>query len=258
MSNDIHLFYYGGSGGFFCLHLLLLAGQHCCIFDNGTQDFDRIIKDHWNIQKIKEWKNSEIWPNNRITKNSMLTNKVYFTVNPTADDFNLCNEKKIVLYTDFDTQWNLAKAKNAHWFMDGLTVFGIRDIWLAKRYSEIKSKTWPTCNTINEFNNLPQDIKEECLTSWKFDDFINIDNFMDIFFKSQKVLYENEYVFSKLKNVIDIDQADIKVKLQDLIRTKGEILFEQLGIKGNEKTRNFVDMYVQLHTQEQQEYLLQK
>jgi hypothetical protein len=255
MSNDIHLFYYGGSGGFFGLHLLLLAGQHNCIFKHGTQDFDRIIKHHWNIQTIEEWKKSEIWPDNGLTRNSKLVNKVYFTCNPTEDEFNSCKETKIVLYTDFDTQWNLAKSKNAFWFADGLTVRGIRDIWLATKYREIKSDTWPNCNTVDKFNNLPQHIKDECITVWKFDEFINMDSFMNLFLDSQRVLYNKEYIFADLKNVIDIDQADVKVKLQDLIKTKGEILFEQLGIQGNEKTRNFVDMYVQLHTQEQQDLL---
>ena len=107
-----------------------------------------------------------------------------------------------------------------------------------------------------DFNNLPDHIKEECLTKWNFDDFVDSTKFIKLFRESQQILYKGDYILSDLKTVIDIDQADIQVKLQDLIRTKGEILFEQLGIQGNKQTSEFVDMYVQLHTPEQQSYLL--
>ena len=253
MSQDVGLFYYGGSGGNFCAHLLLLTGNYNCIFNSDIQDFNVIFQNQWNINQVSNWKTSETMIENDRTLHSNLSNKLYLKCNPaTARSLSLYTGKTVVIYTDIETQIYLAKTKNAFWFYKNSPL----DKWLAIRYANIKTLDWPACSSLVDFNNLPDHIKEECLTKWNFDDFVDSTKFIKVFRESQQILYKGDYVLADLKNVIDIDQADIQVKLQDLIKTKGEILFEQLGIQGNKQTSEFVDMYVQLHTPEQQSYLL--
>jgi hypothetical protein len=265
MPQDIHLLYSGGSGGFFCLHLLLLTGKYNCKFNCDTQDYQTIFKNHWNINS-DHWKKSEIWPLNSNTFESNLTNKLYYTCNPKGDALTRFNGTTIVLYTDIETQWFLAKTKHALWFTKDETFKEQRLCSLKEHqrnqfillYYQVKAPDWPLCNSIEEFFNLPEVIQHECIDQFNFNDVLDIDKFLIQFKESGSITYNGEKITRLLKTDIDIDEADIRIKLHDLIKTKGEVLFEQLGIHGNEKTRDFVDMYIQLHTPEQQQYLLKK
>lgn len=256
MTQDINLMYYGGSGGFFCLHLLLLTEKYNCIFDGDVQDFDIIFQKQWNITDVSNWKKSETWPHNNKTYNSTLPNKIYYKCNPTLEDTTRYPGKKIILYTDFDTQLCLAATKKASWFSQNETIEDHQNTWFLVLYNNIKDQSWPVCTSIDNFNSLPQFIKNECMSQPNFDTIFDQQKFTTMFWNQKKILYNNEYIFVDLKNTIDIDQADIKVKLQDLIKSKGQILFEQLGITGNKKTNNFVDTYIELHTPEQRYHLL--
>lgn len=252
MSQDVSLLYYGGSGGNFCLHLLMLTGNYNCIFNSDIQDFNTIFQNQWNIGQMGKWKTTETMVENDRTLHSNLTNKIYLKCNPNKHSMNKYPGTTVVIYTDIETQLYLAKTKNAFCFYKN----NPQEEWLVNKYQHIKTPEWPSCYSMAEFDNLPEHIKEECLTKWHFDDFFDFSKFIKIVREQQQILYNGDYILSDLKTVIDIDQADIKVKLQDLIKTKGRILFDQLGLQGNAQTDKFVDMYVNLHTPAQQNYLL--
>jgi len=252
MSQDVSLLYYGGSGGNFCLHLLMLAGNYNCIFNSDIQDFDTIFQNQWNINQIGKWKTTETSVENDRTLHANLSNKIYLKCNPDKHSLTRYPGTTVVIYTDIETQIYLAKTKNAFWFFKN----NPQEEMLVRKYNSIKAKEWPTCYSMAEFDNLPETIKEECLTEWEFNRILDTAEFVQLFRAHRQILYKGDYILGSLKDIIDIDQADIKVKLQDLIKTKGRVLFDQLGLQANAQTDNFVDMYVNLHTPEQQNYLL--
>lgn len=280
MTNDINLFYYGGSGGFFCLHLLLLTGEYRCKFSGQEQDIENILQKQWNINDHSKWKSHEIWPNNNITFASDLTNKIYFICN-SKEMFEELPGRSVVLYTDIETQWFLARSKRAAWFnfndpenhkfsfILGPNLFASSESDMEKfiknklihYYSVIKADDWPECKNIGDFSFLPEYIKKECIDCWRFNKHWTFSNPTreQIFQTYQSLIsveYKDDKILEDLITQIDIEKASIAVKLQDLIKTKGKILFDQLGIKGNQKTSDFVDMWLSKHTDEQRSYLL--
>jgi hypothetical protein len=246
MNQDINLFYSGGSGGFFCLHLLLLTEYFYCIFDNDKHDFEEIFQNQWNIKSIPTWKTSEIWPNNSATAKSNITRKIYFTCNKERD-WEQFPGTKIVLYTDIETQCFLAKTKRANWFVNRT------DKQFTETYNNIRGYNWPDCNSIKEFDNLPQHIKDECINNFYF--FPPTDLKVNPMLNNSLYYNEDKVYADLIKNQV-FSRADIVVKLQDLIKTKGEVLFNQLGIKGNSKSEEFVEQWLTKHTEEQLRYLL--
>jgi hypothetical protein len=77
----------------------------------------KIYEIHWNINNIENWKKTEIWPLNEETKTSCYNNKLFFYCNPSIEDYTLHkNDFQILLYTDWDTQKQLAFFKKAHGF----------------------------------------------------------------------------------------------------------------------------------------------
>lgn len=246
MSTDLNLFYYGASGGFFCLHLLLLTGQYDCKFERDLK-FNQIFQSQWDITSHKLWKSSEVWPDNNATVASNITNKIYYTCNNELE-FTKFSGKKIVVYTDIDTQYYLAQTKRAYWFYS----IDIMNHNLAEKYNIIKGKDWPSCNSNEQFNKLPKWIIDECINEFNFGIYL-----IDIpTVESISISHNNERIYTKLKTLIESTEIDILVKYQDLIKTNGEVLFDQLGITGNPQCKEFVDMYLQLHTDEQKMHLL--
>jgi len=79
-------------------------------------------KSQWNVSEDRsKWKETEQWPNNECTQKSSFKNKLFFHHNPTAEDMITDSNKKILLYTDIETQTMLAKNKNA-WVYCGLSI----------------------------------------------------------------------------------------------------------------------------------------
>lgn len=242
---DLNLFYYGGSGGFFALHLILLTGQFECKFNQLDLDFGKVFESQWKIKSMTNWKVTEFPPDNAKTLVSDIQNKVYLTCND-FKKWSILPGKKIVLYTDIDTQWYLAKNKKAFWFKES----GYDSVVSIQTYNKIKGDNWPSCETYEQFMKLPELIYNECVNDFNFTWHPTLAPNLMV------ALYNNERIFTHLKTLIDTTEIDILVKLQDLIKTNGDILFEQLGISGNAKCKEFVEMYLQLHTEEQRTYLL--
>ena len=74
---------------------------------------------HWNIKDRSRWKSTEIWPENDVTQKSDYKHKLFFVCNPSVRDVLLEADKKILLYTDYDTQDLLSKNKNAWKHING-------------------------------------------------------------------------------------------------------------------------------------------
>jgi hypothetical protein len=256
MTHDVNLFYTGGSGGFFCLHLLLLTGQYQCIFEGEEQDFEQIFQKQWNIGP-NLWKSSETKLNNPATAVSSFSNKIY-RVCGNVGEWQKYSGIKVVLYTDIETQWFLAKTKNANWFVNETNMIQQLDTEFAIVYNNIKGSDWPECSSISNFNKLPNFIKDECLNLFQFEkywDFNAADPILSLLI-ARSAKYNNNNVHYKLVEKCIFDQADIVVKLQDLIKTNGEILFSQLGITSNDRCTEFIQYWLSLHSKEQLSHLL--
>lgn len=105
---DLSLFYFGGSGGFLLLHLLLMSGK----FYAAGVDINN-LEQQWDIIDPAKWKDNEVWPNNAATTSAITDRtKLYFNCNDYTNWSNY-TQNKLLLYVDLDTQLKLAKYKNA-------------------------------------------------------------------------------------------------------------------------------------------------
>jgi hypothetical protein len=255
---SLGIFYYGASGGFYVLWLLLLSQKFNCVFRGDTQDLDQVMQQHWNIKSIDTWKKSEVWPDNIAMKTSTLVNKIYFFCNPTKEYFDDFKGTRVVVYTDIDTQYYLASTKKAFWFSDGLSLKNYQNLSFLQLYSEIKSPEWPVCNDIGEFEQLPYKIRQTCIDEFGFDNILDQTKFVEYFKNARSSIYKNEKVLGRLVDNIDFEKAEIVVKLQDTIKDAGASLYNKLGIQHTMSCQEFTDFYINLHTTEQQSYLLTK
>ena len=272
---DVTICYYGGSGGFFCLYLLLLSNQYKCFFEDGTHSAYETKSAHWDIKEVAQWKSGEIWPDNHQTARANFeVNKVFFLCNPLpithvpGEQVNMVAKfagKKILLYTDLATQWHLAKTKRAYWFQLGKQHNGKGTNWhtpeyqqeqIQIQYNNIKKPEWPTVTTLADFNALPQAIKDVCILEHSMWEVVDIGKFDEPGYFPPGVEYKGDLVYKKVVDVIP--QMDIVIKLQDLIKTQGRILFDQLGISSNAETQKFLIYYLSLHNAEQLKFLLNK
>lgn len=105
---DMSLFYYGGSGGFLLLHLLLMSGK----FYAGGINIDK-LEQQWNITDPRDWKSQETWPKNLETEKSVTSKtKLYFNCN-NPDQWINKDQTRVLIYVDLDMQLKLSQYKNA-------------------------------------------------------------------------------------------------------------------------------------------------
>ena len=264
MSPDINLFYHGASGGFFCLHLLLLTNEYSCIFKGPVQDFKTIFQHQWNIKNISTWKATETWPDNQKTLSSNINNKIFFHCGNSIDVYNQFPGIKVILYTDVETQLYLAKTKTALWFKSDVKTEYYQSITndFLTCYNNIKSDSWPCLVSLNDFNKLPHCIQQECndvfnfYKTWDFKNALNLDKVIEYYVRSSDFYIDDTQVYKDLEKYIIKTEDNIVIKYQELIKTNGDILFDQLGITGNQVCKDFVKMYIDLHTYKQKKFLL--
>lgn len=248
---DLNLSYRGGSGGFFGLHLILLAGSHKCKFSGDNTNFTEIFHKQWNIIDQLKWKKQETWPDNEATMASDFPNKIYFLCNPDVTTLASYPGKRLVIYTDIDTQFNLALSKGAYWFYNR-NFHSHRLEYFLNRYRDVKGMEWPDIQSIDEFYTLPTVIQKECLDVFAFQEILDIQSFKELFKLNLSKVFNNERIDSQL----DPAEADHFIKLQDIIKTKGEALYSPLGLTRSSKSDKFIDDYLDLHTPDQRALLL--
>jgi len=121
LNTDLNILYFGGSGGFYFFHYVMLAGQHWCCFQNSHSDdfdteFSRVVDQQWAMPDIKHWKHTEIWPNNAQTqiKSGPRPHKIYLTCN-NIEQWLALPGPRVLLYTDIQSQIRLSRAKKTQY-----------------------------------------------------------------------------------------------------------------------------------------------
>jgi hypothetical protein len=118
--DDVTIFYFGGSGGFYLFYILMLSGKFNCMFSDDDRPFDEIMASHWNIVSTGRWKESEVVPANMRTMEQCSSPRLFFMCNPTLADFELYKDTtRITIYTDIDTQFFMCKTKTAFFYVIG-------------------------------------------------------------------------------------------------------------------------------------------
>lgn len=274
-SSKTSLYYYGGSGGHFCLHLLLLAGKYNCFFISGD-NFSDVFKNQWyskqwNNNNIKFWKTTEARVDNQKTIQSAIENKLFLFPNPTKYQFAISGTK-IIIYTDIVTQFYMAWNKRACWFNDMVPIEENNKIYSSSyrktldeiyrlAYIDIRESSWPDSTSIDHFKKLPVHVQKKILDHWQIDNVDDENIFLlkklhEKFIESQAILWNGDLIDKRLLEEIDIESADVVVKQQDIIKTNGKALFDQLGLIGNSATDKLIKDYVDLHPPELKELLL--
>ena len=249
---DLKLSYRGGSGGFLLLHLLLLSGRYYTAFDV-AEPLDHIIQKQWDIGNHSEWKASETWPNNLATSSAITSlDRLYFYCNPETYDAPFITAKNLMLYTDIDSQIELSYYKKAYWFSEdrssSLTIATYKKLiplW-NEHYNNMKDPSWPSRVSIRRINRLPKKIQQELLES-----------------QYTQLLLNGRWlaVGNYRKDLVDmsilpfLNNADVVVKLQDLVNSNGAVLENLLEIPPiNKQQRDLICQWKKLHPPE----LLQK
>ena len=206
MSEDLNIFYYGGSGGFYFLHQLLINKEFVCFFHK-EKDYDSIRFKNFNINLLKEWKNNEVKPDNKITSRlKTKRKKIYFHVNDT-EEWKKYTGKKILLYTDLRSQLRMCYAKKAGIFLNSnCSIDEVKKILNGKK---------------NYYcNNLDNEIFKDCYKI-KLQDILTVDGL-------EKILTELG---------CNIEQKNIDF-LNYYLSLHPKKLLEKIGIKYVENTLN--------------------
>lgn len=243
---DINLIYSGGSGGFLLLHLLLLSGSFYVSFKDKT--LDQAIEQQWKVHDPTCWKRTEEWPaNDQTFTHATELRKIYFHCNPTEN--TSLADRTAVIYTDYYSQTQLAYYKRAHWYIGTksdqeqpqlLGYLATLREW-KRHYNNIKDPAWPRCVSFRHINKLPDYIQQELSNDPYTKSFI--DKQFDF------VKYRNDFVYRPAKAYLD--SADIVVKLQDVVNTRGEILVDAFDIPPiNNQQRELIAHWCSLHPPE--------
>jgi len=246
--------YSGGSGGFLLLHLLLLTDKFYTAFTRNIP-LDQIIQEHWNIKSLDQWKNTEIWPDIQITLDARVNvDKIYLTCNPFEVNYNTVLKelvyKKIVIYTDYQSQLLLARCKKANIPFFGHPGQNLKYIRFKKvlnhwkdHYANIKDPSWPKCLSVRHIDRLPENIQKELLA----DPFTKY--FLNFKYQDPSAYFNNELVHEPM--IPYLKSADVVVKLQDLVNSNGKILETLFDIpKINNKQLALLKKWKQHHTNE--------
>jgi len=241
LNKDIILFYNGGSGGFLMLHCLLLT-QH--FYNPFLMPLYKIIQKQWNISSnLALWKKTEVWPDNNNTllaKTDKL--KVYFECGKSADyiknKYKDCY--KIVIYADDFLLYKLTELKKCNVFYNNQhSTKSICDKQWQTFYLDVKDKTWPDCNTFNEFYSLPVHIKDELILVYNvLKQFQNID----------------VCAMKNLSNVFDITKeyvriADYAFNLKDVVKSEFRNVTTAFDLIYNKQHKELVNHWLNLHPQ---------
>lgn len=91
--------------------------------DQGFDTKLKLVLDHqWNIETTSKWKQQEVFPNNSATLSdpSPRPHKIFFScMHIDSDIWPDFPGKKVLLYTDINSQLRLAGAKKANWYNHG-------------------------------------------------------------------------------------------------------------------------------------------
>lgn len=257
-NSDVKLCYFGGSGGFILLHLLLLSDQFHCSFatDKSTTE---IIKHQWNVSDPDEWKSTEIWPDNLNTQSAVVNKrKLFLLCNPTIEEISQFTGATVFLYADAQTQVNMALYKRAHWFRrpddwHWVPFYRKKLQQWRRHYNNIKDVDWPSCTGPNGFRNLPDRIRQEVLADPYTERCLNIASFnakhpvpsnINYLLRNNKKLPNGDVVLTKVFNFFK--RADVSINLSNVISDLN-VLSEITGVAVNQKQIDLRNHWISLH-----------
>ena len=228
----INLNYYFGCGGFYALWIILLGTDYCCEFENDNRSLDDIYKDQWNVQNISTWKSTEVRPDNNSSVN------LKFYTNPTKETWDSETGKKIIIYTDIDTQFKLAKEKRAGLWLPGYNLNIIKEI--LDVYDNLKADSWPLITNYIQLHQLQDyqkvELEERNLKIFE-DPFETFKYMSSCDFNDKKVWHQYcPYI-----------KDNLACDLLDIIDTNGECLLQPLGYKLNQKCIDFTEHYKKIN-----------
>lgn len=269
----IHILYAGGSGGNICAHLVLQSNQHFCVFSKlptpqtarqFRQQFEQVKQDQWAIDRPEHWKRREYWPDNTATSTVLVPGLAKLLLTCTPGDVDVINPDHItvLLYTDIDTQYDIAKFKRVHLFTNVIDIDAhcyelCNQVW-SKNYSNVKDSGWPMVD-LNDLPTLPMNIQTEL-----FDLHQGFDIWADwLVHRDSCKTYKTLYVSSEAQARIDQDwvpqsvadiagQVDHVIKLQNVVATKGKILLDSVDLPYFSQHQDLFDRWFNLHSYELQ------
>jgi hypothetical protein len=232
---DIKLCYFGGSGGFILLHLLLLSKSFSCVFkDHIDLNLNDIIKKQWAVRDHVSWKQTEIWPANELTE-KIPGRKIYFFCNPDVEVVRQLDSITVFLYTDVLSHLKLAYYKRAYLFskpkIHSYVQYYRKHLSLFRNhYNNIKDPRWPSCSGPKKLKCLDSQIQSEVLSDPYTATLLSFPRYTEYLKNLEKPLSVSEIQSSilnakrlpdgtkVLNEVFDFfPHADITLKLQDVI-----------------------------------------
>jgi hypothetical protein len=156
---------------------------------------------------------------NPQTEYSEINHKLFLWSNPKQGAF-FRPGRNIVIYTDIWTHFRMSYEKRCYWF-------DMKDLDCNKQ-------------TITEILGSFDQEKN-------YDDQMQDYKICKEFLDKNSIEWNDTRIYHKFKSEIDIDKADIVVKVQDIIKTEGKCLYEPLGLQLTEQAKQFTRDYVELH-----------
>jgi hypothetical protein len=281
-TKDIHLLYYGGTGGLICSHVILQSQQHFCLYRTYPQknykwpdskakflkQFDEVKNYQWNIHDVARWKQTEIWPENLNTEQIQIDglNRLYVTNNPSSTNMQIYRPTNInvAIYTDIISQIELSSLKNAYWFIDN--IYPQNNQQWQSSYGNVKDVLWPEVE-LCDVDLLSDEIWQELLTQHQgFDIFFNYSKNKNEVELLSHFLLRKTMQYKMPKEIVNIDweynsilpKVDHMVKLQDVIRSKGRYLTDLLELPWNTGHADLIDHWIKLHPPELIEKILSR
>jgi len=265
-NNDIKLCYFGGSGGFIVLHLLLLSKKFFCAFRDDIS-IEEIVDQQWKISSPAQWKSSEFWPDNHKTRQSDTDlRKIFFFCGPDIKEVNDFNGKIFFIYLDADSQIEMARYKNAYWFgnestrnhKNYISYYRSKLKSWTDHYANIKDPSWPRCTGPAGFRALPRRIQDELNLEPHTAVYLDIEKYSPINLEDQQIKIQELNCKKTLSpdgiaimpHVLDfLKHADLSMTLTDIINdldllcniTQTNIVQSQIELR---------DKWIKLHPQQ--------
>lgn len=245
--SDLHLNYFGGSGGFLALHLLLLSD---CFVNDLNNQFNDIIHNQWQIADHNKWRDNETWPNNYQTAQLNGSPKLFFYCNLDANVWNNLSGTRLLLYTDLPTHLLLSRYKNCWLYHpDNLDRTRDLDFHFELFYNNVRDSSWPDCHSIKDSQTLPANLQKELLTHSDYQNFIKANSWHEWFVVQHKhSKINNDIVYKDVATVAK--HSHIVVKLQDMVNTNGQALLEPLGLTVTQRHCDLIAHWKSLHSDE--------
>lgn len=274
----LEIYYAGGAGGHFLLHLILLSNKHICSFVdypvlNDSQFphiFNTVFNKQWNIQD--RWKDTECdVDNNETLKLPTLRHKLV-QLNCFFNDPVMFLNSQEHIETTANTTISITPSSSLH---RELIKFKIRknipndirtvtiNAW-NKFYADIRDSKWPDIE-FDSCNLLPWKIKNEIVNEYLLSDsqtrLYNKSNDVDLKLFYTKYI-ESRYCTTETGNIIasEIDASNRigiatelskitthNFSIDDIVRTKGNNVCTALNIPHTHKHTAFVEQWVNLH-----------